>query len=242
MKKSIIYYTDNNLQYRLARRCRQILMDNCGDIPIISVSQKPIYSPEDFSTNICVGKIGRSHLNLYKQIVTGCKATDADIVYLAEHDVCYSPEHFTFEPIEDDIFYYNINCWFVNWKENDKHKGLYSSPWGNRHATSQLVCNREFLIDHLSQRIQRLEEGWTIRKGQSGACEPGVNDDKAFIKKHDDGISINLTWAKKWKSETFETTISNLDIRNGQNLTGWRRGTKNVYELPYWGKFKEVMK
>jgi hypothetical protein len=242
MKKAIVYYTDNNLQYDLAKKCRNILMGNCLGIPIISVSQKPIVYPENFSHNICVGRIGRSHLNLYKQIVVGCKATDADIVFLAEHDVCYSPEHFNFEPPEKDVFYYNLNCWFVNWKVEDKNKGMYSSPWGIRHATSQLVCNRELLIDHISQRIAYLEEGWAIRKGQRGACEPGVQDDKAFIKRHDDGISLSLTWARKWKSSTFQTEISNIDIRNGQNLTGWRRGSNNTYNIPYWGKFKEVMR
>lgn len=242
MKKAIIYYTDNNLQNSLAKRCRKILLDNSQRIEIIAVSQKPIKYPENFGLNICVGRIGRSHLNLYSQILIGLQNTNADIVYMAEHDVLYTPYHYDFIPEKNDVFYYNTNCWFVNWKDGDSNKGKYTSPWINRKATSQLVCYRELLIDHLKQRIDILKHGWEIRKGQSGACEPGVNDDKAFIRRHDDGIPISLRWANDWKYETYFSEYPNIDIRNGQNLTGWRRGNRTTFDLPYWGKFAEVMK
>lgn len=242
MNKAIIYYTDSNLNNSLAKRVRAMLLRNSGGIPIIAVSQKPVRYPDPFGKNICVGKIGRSHLNLYTQILTGLQNTDADIVYMAEHDVLYTPHHYDFVPADNNTFYYNTNCWFVNWKDGEPSKGLYSSPWVNRKATSQLICNRELLVDHLKQRIEILKAGWTIRKGQSGACEPGANDDAAFVRRHDDGVPISLRWAGKWKSEVFHGEFPNIDIRNGQNLTGARRGAKKTYDLPYWGKFKDVIK
>lgn len=67
---TVVYYTSNWLDtqnpYFLENTKKQLLTA-IGDLPLISVSQKPIA----FGTNICVGEIGRSHLNLYRQILAG---------------------------------------------------------------------------------------------------------------------------------------------------------------------------
>jgi hypothetical protein len=235
--KAIIFYTDSCLREPLASRVREILSASAGDIPIISVSQQPL----DFGKNICVGDIGRSHLSLYRQIVAGLDATDAEIVFMAEHDVLYHPDHFRFEPAISGTFYYNLSCWFANWKPETKEKGLYSGPWGIRHATSQLVCHKEPLKENLQQRIAALEAGWKIRRGIRGACEPGVSEQWAFTRQHDDGINIPRETIKQWKCDTFSTEGKNVDIRHGGNLTGWRRGRGNTWELPPWGRLEDVI-
>ncbi len=235
--KAIIYYTDNNLEDTLGPMVREKLLKSSEGIPIICVSQKPI----DFGKNICVGEIGRSHLSMYKQILVGCQATTADVVYMAEHDCLYTPEHFQWTPPTERIFYYNLNAWFVNMRRNTENQGMYFSPWGIRHANSQLVCYRKLLIENLTERIEKLETGWTIRRGIRGACEAGVAEDIAFIRQHDDGIPYDKKWVGKWKAETFKTVLANLDIRHNRNLTGWRRGHKVCGKLPYWGEFKEII-
>ena len=53
--KAIIHLTDNSLDEKIATLCRRVLAKEARDIPIISVSQKPI----KLGKNICVGKIGR---------------------------------------------------------------------------------------------------------------------------------------------------------------------------------------
>ena len=69
---TVIYYTSNWLDthnpYFLENTKKQLLRA-IGDLPLISVSQKPIV----FGQNICVGETGRSHLNLYRQILEGVK-------------------------------------------------------------------------------------------------------------------------------------------------------------------------
>ena len=60
---TVIYYTDNSIDEKLMKFCQKNILEAAQGKPIISVSQKPI----DFGENICVGEIGRSHLNLYKQ-------------------------------------------------------------------------------------------------------------------------------------------------------------------------------
>lgn len=229
MKKAIIYYTDNNLQYALAKKCRLVLLENSGGIEIVAVSQKPILKPEIFGKNVVVGRIGRSMLNMYLQIMEGLKATDADIVYLAEHDTLYVPEHFDFIP-DERSFYYNENHWFLDWCDRSKRKGLYFPPSRSRIALSQLVCYRDLLIDNIRRRIELLKDGKEIVRGIKGACEPGVCDAIAFT-----GVGFE----SKYGYKKFETKYPNVDIRNGQNFTGFRRvkESRSTYDLAPWGRF-----
>jgi hypothetical protein len=235
--KAVIAYTDNSLPDPFGARCRELLLRAIGDIELICVSQKPLA----FGRNLVIGDIGRSHLSLYRQMLMGLEATDAEVVYLAEHDCIYTPEHFAWEPPWQDVFYYNMTCWFVNWKPETKERGLYSSPWGIRKATSQLVSNRELLAGNIRERISMLEDGWTIRRGMRGACEPGVAEVEGWIRRHDDGIGHPRAWDRKWTSATFATVLPNLDVRHGGNLTGWRRGKRNRWELEPWGRFEDLM-
>lgn len=233
MKKVIVYYTDNNLQYALAKKCRSVLLENSGGIEIVAISQKPILKPENFGKNIVVGRIGRSMLNMYTQILTGLKATDADIVYLAEHDVLYTKEHFQFTP-EPDCFYYNTNLWFLDWNNKSRRKGLYFPSVNNRPALSQLVCHKTILVNNILKRLEIFDMGFDISRGISGACEPGICDEKAFAY----GERI-CGFKSDHTHKYFETLSPNVDIRNGQNFTGFRRVKESLstYDLAPWGRF-----
>jgi hypothetical protein len=234
---TVIFYTDNSLPEWLSTPVWRTLKQAVGSHPFVSVSWRPV----ELGKNIVIGEGVRAHLTLYKQILAGCVAADTDTVALAEHDVLYTPEHFDWQPPDLDTFYYNLSCWFVNAKQGDSSFGKYSSPWGVRHATSQLICGRDLLIKNVRERIEKLEEGWTIRKGQRGACEPGVEEEKAFVRLHDDGILMPRRWNAQWISGVFATKQPNVDIRHGGNLTGWRRGHQSTFDLQPWGKLQEAL-
>jgi hypothetical protein len=241
MDKTIIYLTDNSLDEELAQRVRETLIKEAGEIPIISVSQKPI----DLGTNICVGEIGRSWLSLYKQQLAGLKEAKTKYISIAEHDCLYTHEHFAWTPPKDDTFYYNENVWFVQWGGNHPElNGMYSTFWTTRMALSQLVCNRELHIKAIEERIYLFEQG---AKGITNAGEPGVCKDLTLAYKlaksgshaHLSGyMEKHLT---QFNAETFHTELPNLDIRHGSNFTGPKRGKNRCYELPYWGKFEEII-
>lgn len=223
----IIYYTDSALDSFLFNRCQELLINAADGKRIISVSQKPI----DFGENICVGEIGRSHMSLFKQILAGCQVADSKYVYLAEHDCVYSQEHFNFIPPNDEEFFYNLNHWFVQW--GGEHEGMYS--YSRRRVLSNLVCNRELLIEAVKEKIFILEHGAEIRKGQVGACEFGViPNGKAFVNYKDIGKGCG-------KAKTFRTEIPNIDIRHGGNFSGGRRAKHRRYSLEPWGSFHSVM-
>lgn len=243
MDRTILYLADNTLDEKIADLCKKQLLKEAGDIPIVSVSQKPL----DFGKNICVGEIGRSWMSLYKQQFEGLKAVKTKYVIIAEHDCLYTKEHFDFTPPTDDVFYYNSNCWFVQWGGNHPElNGMYSY-WGNgRVALSQLICSRNLHLELVTNRLNLIENGvkMVMRFGDPGAK---ISDELAkMARRATDGCSAYLKetfdkYIKCYRHERFKTKIPNIDIRHGSNFTGPRRGGKRRYELPYWGKFEGVI-
>jgi hypothetical protein len=62
-----------------------------------------------------MGDIGRSHLNIYRQILEGCKAATTKYVAMAEDDILYSESHFHSGQIakefesHGDVMLYDMN-------------------------------------------------------------------------------------------------------------------------------------
>ena len=105
---TILYYTAGVLPDYVAAKVRAHLFSIVRGLPIISVSQKPL----DFGHNICVGDIGQSYYNCYKQILIGAKAAQTDFVICAEDDTLYTPEHFLHRPASN-AFCYNKNMFYL---------------------------------------------------------------------------------------------------------------------------------
>jgi hypothetical protein len=236
LKKALIYYTDNSLPDEVRDVSIKWLVKKAKDIPIISVSQKPM----DLGTNICVGDIGRSWMSLYKQILAGAEATDAEYVGMIEHDCLYRRMHLKWIPPTKDRFYYNHNCWLVRWAD-----GMYSY-FPQRYALSQMVCSRDLLIESLKERIFFLENGYTIVKGIPKVGEPGVADKIAMVQRLATcgrpvqiGAHLPKGILTEYKSEIFSTPDPNLDIRYGGNFSGNKRGKHRTQTLPPWGDFKK---
>jgi hypothetical protein len=177
----------------------------------------------------------------------GLNIANTENVVIAEHDCMYTHEHLSWCPPKQDIFYYNHNCWLVQWGGNHPElNGMYSY-WDKRFALSQLVCNRLLLKKSIEERLMYLNRGFNITKGLKGAGEPGVADNITMARQMAvSGQPIQLQRYLKgclteYKSEIFKTINSNLDIRHGTNFTGAKRGNNRTYELPYWGKFDSII-
>ena len=257
MSLSIIYYTDNSLPPTFSEFCQKQLEKAAEGKEIISVSQSPI----PFGHNVCVGNIGRSHLSMYKQMFVGGLMASGDSIALAEHDCLYTPEHFNWTPPSTDVFYYNVNHWFVQC--GGGRDGQYS--YQRRRVLSQLICDRELFLTAIKEKVWMLENGFMIRKGMTGACEPGCRlPEEAMVRVGrenmmlaslpcEPGIDINkeeytsaLAEFKdlgkelgRWRAEAFRTELPNLDVRHSGNFSGGRRGKEKAWELPYWGRWKD---
>jgi hypothetical protein len=218
--KGIVYYTDNRCPEPLNSIVRSHLMD--VGLRILSVSLSPI----DFGENIVL-PLERGYLAMFKQILAGIEATNKDILFLCEHDVIYSKEHFEFVPPTKDLYYYNTNNWQV--RATDGHAVYWYCQ-----KVSQLCAYRELLLKHYKERVRRVElEGFSRAMG----FEPGTHGRSARVD------NIRCGW--------WATTIPNLDVRHQNNLTSsrwspdkfrnpckdWKESTLN--KLPGWEGFTE---
>jgi len=151
----IVYYTDSQLDERLAKAVRKQIKKACGPIPIISVSQKPI---KDFGQNIVVGEKPKTYRSVYEQLLVGLEAAPAEsIVYTCEHDVFYHPSHFAKLPESRNHAYFNSNRYHYRLGAH------YFIEARDVRALSQCVVYREMLIEHCKERIEKWERGASHR-------------------------------------------------------------------------------
>lgn len=243
MISTILYLTDNSVPADIDDLCKRILLREAGDIPIVSVSQKPV----DFGRNVCVGEIGRSWMSLYKQILAGLDVIKTDWVVIAEHDCLYSVEHLHYQPDNPEAFHYNFNHWLVEWHGNHPEiDGMYSY-WPKRTALSQLISPVSLLRQSTEEVMRLLDMGLKVERGLHWYGEPGQTSEqfrKAFVEASSGRPTQLQAYLKdyvtKYKTEYFRTEIPNLDIRHGNNFTGPKRGNDRRYDMLYWGKFSDL--
>jgi hypothetical protein len=146
---SIIYYTSNRIEELVGERIRQQLLITAQDIPIVSVSQKPL----DFGQNICVGNIGVSKSNIYKQIYTGAKAANTKYIACCEDDTFYNIDHFSYRP-KEGIFAYDCNMWFADHNEFWRRPVTDIGPNSLRRRSGMFGCivEKKTILDFLDGR------------------------------------------------------------------------------------------
>lgn len=138
---TLFYCTSNQEEPEFEQRIRDNILKNCGDLPIISVSQKPI----EFGKNICVGDdVGVSGFNFFRQSLIGCEAAKTKYVMSIEADCLYPPDYFEYRPERDDRCYRNNNLYVMA----HKRATFWKKEEGATHAQ---VINREFYINRLKQ-------------------------------------------------------------------------------------------
>ena len=139
---TVVYYTSNREYEPFEDQVKKTLLASIGDLPLISVSQKPI----DFGRNICVGDIGVSELNVVRQLLTGATEAATAFVIPVESDCLYPPDFFQFRPSRPDTFYYAQDGYIIwHGRGTFYRKNL-------REFTS--VVGREHLIQMLNHILQ----------------------------------------------------------------------------------------
>lgn len=193
-KKQIVYYTDNTLQWRIAKMCRSQLQKS--ELPIISVSLKKA----DIGTNIVLNG-EPSKEQMFRQIIAGLEASKAEYVFLAEHDVLYHPSHFDFTPEKDDTFYFNTNVW--KWDINtDKTYWI-----DDLQQLSGMSGNRLLLLDYFKKQLESFD----------GHFEP-INAKKENYMSTEPIVDI------RHKNNMTKTKTSPNQFKNSKYAKGWKEG------------------
>jgi hypothetical protein len=213
------------------------LLKAIGDLPLLSVSQKPM----NFGKNICVGDIGRSHLNIYRQILIGCKEATTKYVAMAEDDILYSEPHFNFqyfvkpEILEKDVFFYDMNkVSLFTWT-----KPPIFSFRSARMVVNQLIAPRQMLIDAMEERFERIDylmkNGWNEEKVCHYWGDPG---------RYEDILGVKVRERHEYYS-WIPSIVFTHEYAYGYMFnhgTKKKLGDLRIVELADWGRAEDVLK
>ncbi len=198
---TILYCTASLIPEETAEKIRQNLLKVTeGKYPIVSVSQKPL----DFGQNICVGEIGQSCYNFFKQMLTGAKEVKTKYIVHIDDDTLYVPKHFTHRPSNENTFMYNTNTWYggskIFWRQKDMW-GMFCS-----------ISPTKALIDNLTPRFIMYP---TKPEDDYHWGEPGKFDTEFGI--------------PNAKVETFRTELPLVNFESRGSIGGKRKrfGLKN---------------
>ncbi len=194
MTAGIVYYSDNRPDAAILEASRRTIA--AAGLPIVAVTLQPIAWP---AAHLIVLGLTRSIQTMFKQIVAGIEATAADVVFLAEHDVLYSPDHWTFRPVDAFTYCYNRNRWQV-----DAMTGR--AVHYRCDQTSGLCAFRDLLLSHYRQRVAWVEEHGFSR---ANGFEPGTR-------------TRTRGGFDDYPHAAWMSTVPNLDLRHAHNLTATR--------------------
>ncbi len=214
--KTILYYTSNREDPNFERKIQDNILNSCGDIPIVSVSQKPI----DFGKNICVGDVGHSYLNEFRQILIGAKEAKTEYLIFTEADFLYPPEYFKFEPTGGNIYRYD-NVWIIF-----KHRPTVY--FKKQYSIGAQICKREFIIKELEKYLE----------GQ-----PEWADGKFSIRNVDKSRKIDYNDApfEYFSGENACISFKTGDSMSKRTIVMNNRGSR-ASVLPYWGNCVDLCK
>ena len=188
------------------------LLENCGGLPIISVSQKPI----DLGTNICVGDVGASGFNMFRQVQVGLAAVKTKLVISAEADCLYPPDYFKFTPKRSDVCYRDSNLYVMP----DLRDYFFYKEEGATHA----------------QIVGTLYYAAILEKLFSGAPKWST-EELNFPKER---------WGKDDvfdKIEYYRTENPVFQIKTHKGMRYFTHSDRTpIYGLPYWGDGKPLRK
>ncbi len=207
MDKTILYFTSNREDQIFEEKIIANLIKQKGDLPVISVSQRPI----NLGKNICVGDVGHTYFNEYRQILIGAKEAKTPYVIFAESDFLYPPEYFNFEPLNANI-YRHKNVWILY-----KDSRLYSFRRKNYSIGAQ-ICKRDFVISLIEKYLNGHPE-WS-------------RDEVVLVKKR--GFDMFKTDFEPFGSDN--PCISFKTDDGMRKSTSVMHGKKNItLRLPLWG-------
>ena len=239
---TIIYYTSNHLEETnpfFLENTKKQLSKAIGNMPLIVVSHKPVekFNKGEYN-NIVLGDIGRSHLNIYRQILIGTKEAKTDYVAMAEDDILYSESHFNSRQLEADIrpdrFLYDMNKVSIfTWS-----KPPIFSFRSKRKVVNQLIAPTQYLIDSLEERFNRVEDH--VKNGGKEEDllkffgDPGRYERQLRVTPRNTFESFSQS-----PSIVFSHPEAYGFLSQG---TRKRHGDIKIIELYDWGKASDIMK
>jgi hypothetical protein len=208
--RTVIYYTSNKEDESFEAKIRAKLLESIGDLPLVSVSQKPL----DFGTNICVGEVGYTYLNLFRQLLLGCEKATTPYIVTAESDCLYPKEYFELKPPRLDGIYMYDNVWLLKY-----FKHLF---YRKKFCTGIMMAGREHFIGILKKVLEGQAE-W------GNYVEPFL-----VFSVHDHG---------NWEYIHGENPAITMKTGHGmRSNVGYMLEVEPLERLNYWGSAMDLKK
>lgn len=212
--RTVIYYTSNRENPEFEKKIQENILKLKGTLPLISVSQKPI----NFGDNICVGDVGQSYLNEFRQIYLGAKRAKTKYIIFAESDFLYPPEYFSFIPKNSKCYRYSLN--YVVY--NDPNLNYF---YRKKETEGAQIVERKYYIKKCEEFFVGMPK-W-FRDGKGGKMPIKRREPLAYVEK-----------------EFFEGVNPCVTFKTGAGVS-WRahlmRGEEKT-TLPYWGSIEKIKK
>ena len=204
---TVIYYTSCKEKPEFENIIRQKILKTIGNTPLISVSHKPI----KFGQNICVGDVGLSDYNIYRQMQIGCLEAKTKYVCTAEADCLYPPTgYFDFKPPKNWTAGHYTNL-YILWKGSHIFNQKAFSLCG-------LFSDRKFLLSRFPRSLGKA-------KWRAG---------------HKPQHPLFHKW-KEWTPFKSDIPIINCKTPEGmRHKSGVNTEGKPKKELPYWGNAEKL--
>lgn len=207
---TVLYYSSNREPEPFASKIRedlQLKIDLFG-FPLISVTQEPI----DFGINVCVGIRGPSYPNLVRQLQIGLEKIETEFTIVAEADMLYPPDYFSFVPPKVDCCFRYSNVWVIRKKNEFKRK---------RYVEGAQIVGTKYFLSLVNKALGGLPM-WT---------EPYVQ-----------GVGLvhpRNSWQFYGSDNPVIIFKTGYGLRS---VTGTVKDEPPVQELPYWGSARSLRK
>jgi len=211
---TVLYYTSNAEPPAFETAILDYLVSMLDGTPLVTVSQQPL----PYGTNLCVGDVGMSNLNIFRQMQIGVQATHTPFICLAESDYLHPPEYFAFVPPREDTFYYVMPLWVAFCQRGKKR--LYCRK--KRGSEGAMHVGRDFLLKALNTMLAG-QPLWKHARGR--------------------GMEIPLPYMfKLGPREAFTVPVPVITFKTDAQL---HRRTPHDLEsrttdLPHWGNIHDL--
>jgi hypothetical protein len=211
---TIIFYTSNRESPEFANRILAHLIEAIDGLPLITVSHEPM----TVGNNICVGDVGQSNVNIFRQMMIGVEAAKTRYIITAEADFLQPAEFFQFRPPDDAIMYAGMPLYILS-AQRRKRRVFCAKERGSEGA---MVANRDLVLGHLKKMLEG-QSKWVDSPGRDVVRLP-------FL--------FNMS-----KMVEFNLPAPIVSFRTANQLhraTPWKVGSE-LRELPHWGAATDLI-
>jgi len=207
---TILYCSSGREDPAFEQRIIDSLLEVSGDLPIVSVTQ----FPSNLGRNICVGDVGASGYNYFRQILVGLKEIDTKFVIMAEADCLYPKGYFNYVPERDDVCYRSTKVYVMP----DRRHYFFHKREG---STLGQIVGRDFYRDTLEKLFEDAPM-WSV-------------EEKNFPKERhrQEDIFTHI--------ERFDPPAPLVTFKTHRGLRYYTHSDRTpILQLPYWGDGRKL--